>query len=333
MIMTVAGVLGVSCSSHTVTDDGEDSPFPDRREVCVLISAPAAAKQNKLPGDPGEDVPEGDVWDRLAVIFAYHSDVVYKVFDREAYNNAAQDKDGYRLLTMTVPVGQARIFGVTYNDGAAESPAAAIAACHSLSAVCGLTISNGYARGSDGLTDGNRFVSVATGSTSGMITIEDEDEDNKADLQPIANITLTRLAVKVDIQYDAQDAYNNRYTDVQIPGFTYKGTDSGYLFPGENTAPLPSSASGVTFINSTPISRRNGRVYHYTFTDGRSQPVVMFDISATAPDGTLVKKDYTLQYPVLNPAGWYKGTLTVKGLNTTGSTVEVTPEEENTQNG
>ena len=45
MIMTVAGVLGVSCSSHTVTDDGEDSPFPDRREVCVLISAPAAAKQ------------------------------------------------------------------------------------------------------------------------------------------------------------------------------------------------------------------------------------------------------------------------------------------------
>ena len=72
-----------------------------------------------------------------------------------------------------------------------------------------------------------------------------------------------------------------------------------------------------TFFNTTPISRRNGRVYHYFFPDGSKEPRVDFSIS-TQTEGSAVWQPYTYHFDFsqvapLRPATWYKLNIRVKG--------------------
>lgn len=162
-------------------------------------------------------------------------------------------------------------------------------------------------------------------------------------------MVLGRLATKLDIQWDAKGAYENdangipKFNDVKVEGFTYHGeaegtgtsgtgtsgtgsttTEVGYgrLFPtlyaASSITPKTSVGGQKTFINTSEISKRNGRVYHYTFPDGYTKPRITFDV-LTKKDGETETKTDKVTFDLknrtesFNPAQWYKINVTIKG--------------------
>ena len=252
------------------------------------------------------------------------------------------DANGFRTYTMYLPLGTCCVYGVTYSSGQGlnlEEMLDGIAKDgqdHN-SDIYDLQISNDYAH-KNGAIDIAKFISVATGYALKLdpkTQILTNDRDIKVEKNINANINtkqywrmvLGRLAAKIDIQWDAKGAYekdkdgNLKYTNVKVSQFTYhgepKGTTKadagcGRLFPTlyhQNVSPLTSVSGHTTFVNTSEISKRNGRVYHYTFPDGAIPPRLTFLLD-TEKDGT--KKPYNVTFDMSNlkdgfiPASWYK---------------------------
>lgn len=316
-------VAGTTLTATSCADDDGAVASGSRQKVQLLVSVPtqtAAASQHRL-ADPGTAVPEGTDWDRLTVILAYAdgSRVIKTTLTKTDFEALAdydkKNHPGVKLLTIDAWLGEAYIYGVTYSSGVAGNPETAINACQSNKAVQDLTISNNYAQG-DVVA---KFVSVATGyyQTSSnnqpapfTVTAEGVGLDSN-----LPTITLTRLATKIDVQWDVADAYDKGYTDMKLTKFSLTGTEKGYLFPAiSHSSALASSTA--TFTNTTSISQRNGRQYHYTFTDGVTKPTITFNISGKQ-NGTTeeVSKNYTLNFQKpLQPATWYKVNATISGM-------------------
>lgn len=335
-------------------------------EVAFSISVPGSenasnAKTTRTP-DPGTDTGEHDDWDKLTIIIAYtESDmkktVYYDTFTKEEFysNNVVQhqhtnsrllpdsDNDGYHEFMMSLPIGKCRIYGVTYTDGKGFDPVGELNKIKDDGKdhngdIIKLQISNDYAK-DDGAKVA-KFISVATGYA---INTKDNSEvlqvslDNIEEMKQYWRMQLNRLAAKVDIQWDAQSAYekstetgNVQYTDVKINSFSFCGgaTDqnvgagSGYLFPtlakGMN---LPDISGKKDFINTSEISRRNGRVYHYTFPDGHAPKITFkLETTTTVSTGNADKKTSTYTFDLKNvtegslqPATWYKINVKVTG--------------------
>lgn len=314
-------VAGTTLTATSCADDDGAVASGSRQKVQLLVSVPtqtAAASQHRLV-DPGTAVPEGTAWDRLTVILAYAdgSRVIKTTLTKEEFE-ALDDynQSGVKLLTIDAWLGEAYIYGVTYSSGVAGDPETDINACQNNKAVQDLTISNTYASG-----DVAKFVSVATGyyqtsesnNQPAPFTVTAEGVGLVSNLP---TITLTRLATKIDVQWDVADAYDKGYTDMKLTDFSLKGTASGYLFPAISGHSALTSST-VTFTNTTPISQRNGRQYHYTFTDGVTKPTtITFNISGKQ-NGTTddVSKEYTLNFQKpLQPATWYKVNATISGM-------------------
>lgn len=264
------------------------------------------------------------------------------------------DANGFRTYTMYLPLGTCCVYGVTYSkdqrldlegmlDGITKD-----GKDHN-SDIYNLQISNDYAKPSGGTTDIAKFISVATGyarklNPETQILTNDRDiivEKNiNADIntKQYWRMVLGRLAAKIDIQWDAKGAYEKdkdgkqKFTDVKVQGFTYhgepeeaestiSGSGKGRLFPTLYYQEVTSktSVSGHTsFVNTSEISKRNGRVYHYTFPDGTAKPRITFDIK-TKKDGETEEKsdkvtfDFKNRKESFNPAQWYKINVTIKG--------------------
>lgn len=315
-------MLFVACSH-----DDEDRPAPDVETVRLIISVPATSASTRM-GDPGTAVDEGADWDRLAVILAYsdNSKVRTTTITQEQFNAlpAYNDNANFKLLAIDAEPGTVYIYGVTYSD-AANNPADAIAGCTTNAEVQALTISNDYSKPEGGAIDYAKFVSVATGyykeSDNDPAKFEIK-EGGTGEVGKIPTMTLTRLAAKIDIQWDAADAYDQGgYTDVKVTGFTYKGTVNGRLFPDITQSGYSATAQEWTFYNTSEISQRNGRVYHYTFPDGTTTPSVTFNISANGKDGNEITGDgYTMNFPsALQKATWYKVNATIRGITGSGT--------------
>lgn len=313
-------MLFVACSH-----DDEDRPAPDVETVRLIISVPATSAGTRM-GDPGTAVEEGADWDRLAVILAYsdNSKVRTTTITQEQFNAlpAYNDNANFKLLAIDAEPGTVYIYGVTYS-GAANNPADAIAGCKTNADVQALTISNDYSKPVDGTIDYAKFVSVATGyykeSDNDPAKFEIK-EGGTGEVGKIPTMTLTRLAAKIDIQWDAADAYEAGYTDVKVTRFTYKGTKYGRLFPNIASSNYSAEKQDWTFYNTLEISQRNGRVYHYTFPDGTTTPSVTFNISATQDGTTTIDKLYTMTFKdALQKATWYKVNATIKGVTGSGT--------------
>lgn len=305
--------------------------------IRLLISCPQAQMQPRF-GDPGSAVPEKADWDTLSLIFVY-TETPYTSDKKVVVNNIRKtdfdtitrtyDSGKFKLLPLKVQLGKAYIYGVTYSTGvqAADTLEQAINACKTKGDVEALTISNNYAKGDT--NQGDKFVSVATGYY--------KDNDGKPKEYDITGIgtgvnmptmTLTRLAAKIDIQWDAVDAYEAGYTDVKVTGFSFKGTEKGYLFPELNTKAQTKKSWG--FYNTSAISQRNGRLYHYTFPDGVSKPSITFDITAKDKDNNLIENTgnnnngYKMNFNnPLQRATWYKINTTIKGVTGTTDMTEI----------
>ena len=217
-----------------------------------------------------------------------------------------------------------------------------------------LQISNDYAYNKiSNLMDIAKFISVATGYAT-EVDVTNNTLTNKREIPVEFNsnttsstkrywrMVLGRLASKLDIQWDAKGAYENqKFTYVKVEGFTYHGeakstetsgtgsttSGAGYgrLFPtlyDDYTKKKNIEGTSVggqkTFINTSEISKRNGRVYHYTFPDGITKPRITFDVLTKKDDEAETKTDkVTFDFKnwtgSFNPAQWYKINVTIKG--------------------
>lgn len=339
----------------TACRHGEDLPVPspEVETVQLIISVPNAAAGSRAIGDPGTEVDEGADWDRMAVILAYTDDspvvlpggsrVQVVRLSKEDFDKLPQyEGTRYKLLSVDAQLGSVYIYGVTYSSAAAGNPEADIMDCTNHTDVQALTISNDYASTADASTGANtidyaRFVSVATGyyktaASGNQPAAFSIYQGGTGGVGSMPTMTLTRLATKLDVQWDAADAYEQGYTEVKVTSFNYQGKEKGRLFP-EVTLPSGATITNTSqswTYNTSEISQRNGRVYHYTFTDGilatgadsKTTPGVTFKISAKK-SGVTIPDDgysYTLNFTdALKQAAWYKVNATIRGITGAGN--------------
>lgn len=337
-----------SCSGDD--DGGGRQGADDMQTVRLYLNVPSSQASRAI-GDPGEATGEGEDWDRLAVMIeaadGYDGYIVpgsryyVEILSKEDFNRLDEESGSRWLPIDLIESSQIHIYGVTYSSDASENPENAINSIenNNSGSFANLEISNSYsatdAAGQN--IDVAKFLSVATGyykdnnGDLGTFTVE-QPKSGISDRMP--TMTLTRLAAKIDIQWDAEDAYELegdeivRYENVKVEGFTFynNATDetqtdagSGRLFPSivdENATQLGGSKE---FYNQSPVSQRNGRVYHYVFPDGVSSPKVTFEISAAEiSDNTTTQinnRKYTFTFDkTLKKATWYKINTTISGL-------------------
>lgn len=270
------------------------------------------------------------------------------------------DANGFRTYTMYLPLGTCCVYGVTYSNGEGlnlegELNKITEDGTNRNEDIYKLQISNDYAH-KDGAVDIAKFISVATGyalkldSETQILTNEREikvEQNINANIntKQYWRMVLGRLAAKIDIQWDAKGAYekdndgNLKYTNVKVTQFTYHGEPKGTTKAGAGCGRLfptlykevtsKTSVSGhTTFVNTSEISKRNGRVYHYTFPDGTNSPRITFQLD-TEKEGTAGNKIYNVTFDMSNlkdgfiPARWYKINVTIKGTQL-GSTSDIT---------
>lgn len=315
----------VLCLTACGSSDDDGAPVADVETVQLIISVPATSAGTRM-GDPGTAVDEGADWDRLAVILAYTDNpkVRTTTITQEQFNAlpAYNGNTNFKLLAIDAEPGMVYIYGVTYSNAAKNNPGSAIADCKTNADVQALTISNDYSKPEGGTIDYAKFVSVATGyyKESGNDPAEFEiKEGGTGEIGSIPTMTLTRLAAKIDIQWDAADAYDQGgYTDVKVTDFEYHGSEQGQLFPDLSPATV-TTPNTWTFYNTSEISQRNGRVYHYTFPDGTTTPSVTFNAKQTGETESTTKS-YTMNFPsALQKATWYKVNATIKGITGDGT--------------
>lgn len=268
------------------------------------------------------------------------------------------DANGFRTYTMYLPLGTCCVYGVTYSSGQGlnlEEMLDGIAKDgqdHN-SNIYDLQISNDYAH-KNGAIDVAKFISVATGyalklDKNQLLTTDREvivEKNINADIntKQYWRMVLGRLAAKIDIQWDAKGAYekdkdgNLKYTNVKVSQFTYhgepanqestiSGSGNGRLFPTlytlyhQEVSSRISVSGYTTFVNTSEISKRNGRVYHYTFPDGAIPPRLTFQLD-TEKEGTTGKYNVTFDMSNLKdgfiPARWYKINVKISGTQLKG---------------
>lgn len=328
-----------------IGDPGEDTnDMVDWDRLTIIV-----AYKKKTQGD--------EIHDAAPQKMVYYDTYTKEEFDRKALVTHATstlsgpDANGFRTYTMYLPLGTCCVYGVTYSneqglnlegmlDGIAKD-----GKDHN-SDIYNLQISNDYAKPSRGTTDIAKFISVATGYalkldknqllTSDRKVIVEKNINADINTKQYWRMVLGRLAAKIDIQWDAKGAYekdkdgNLKYTNVKVSQFTYHGEPEGTTVPGsgygrlfptlyhQNVSPLTSVSGHTTFLNTSEISKRNGRVYHYTFPDGTNPPRLTFQLD-TEKEGTTGNKIYNVTFDMSNlkdgfiPARWYKINVNISG--------------------
>lgn len=361
--VTLAALAFASCSGDDATGSdptGSGTAGDQLQTVRLYLNVPSTATARV--GDPGFPTGEGEDWDQLAVmiesadnpkqpITANGSHYYVRILSKNDYD-ALPLQSGYRWLPIDLVEGSSvYIYGVTYSQGVTGNPKQAIENVETNGgSFAHLEIPNNYSANESGQIDAAKFLSVATGyyekDDSRMFTVQ-QPEGGLYDRITMPTMTLTRLAAKIDIQWDAQDAYvleNNEniyYEDVSVDKFTFytsqgntdvgdDETGTGFLFPDLNHTGTATPGK-KEFYNTSPISKRNGRVYHYVFPDGENKPYVTFYISAIkkqeGTDDKKINKKYTFNFTKpLQKSTWYKINTTIKGLENNNTTIEITPE-------
>lgn len=338
-------------------------------------------------GDPGTSTGEAIDWDCLTVIVAYSSKdkseggydseskkmVYWDTFTREEFESTSPvyhssttltpvsgadgTDSGLRMFEMPLPLGNVRVYGITYSSPSLAANASIASNLVDVEArlkalpkdgadhnsdIVGWQIPNSYASTDNTVStiDVAKFLSVATGVAYNYKDADNPTidltimKDNRLEMRQYWSMTCRRLAAKLDIQWDAQQAYDNQkkqYVDVKVDGFKYKGyaaatDDPGYglMFPFEVLHPDGFTPIGgaTEFRNTSEISRRNGRVYHYIFPDGSSSPRIDFSISTKEQNKDWMPRTFSFLFEKvapIQPSTWYKINAKVKG-NTQEST-------------
>ena len=372
----------VACSSEN--GDADPTPL-ERKGAPVSFSIAVPTVSSTRIADPGSDAGEHDSWDHLLIIVAYTKKeqgtvfpdddkkrmVYYDTFTKTEFDSCKTvehtnsllspdtDHDGYHDFTMYLPTGDCYVYGITYSEGCGFNPVAVLddiardGKDHNAD-ITGMQITNDYATGKTDQVA--KMVSVATGYATYIGTSDPTSMlngnrllhislDKANEMKQYWRMTLTRLATKVDIQWDAQSAYEPAtspegvtYTDVRINQFVFcggadatTGSGSGRLFPalaaqaaGQTLTPV---GGNKTFLNTSEISRRNGRVYHYTFPDGTNSKKITFSLVTST--GIVKNKTSYYTFDLTNLSGgfrratWYKINVSIVGTKKKDGTVTI----------
>lgn len=347
-------MMVLACLTAACSHDTDEPVTPVRPKGGVAVEFNIAVPQNTTTAtrgvpDPGFDTDEGEAWDSLLIVVAYtaknfdgqesmeqHPDqtVYYEVIRRSDFMKTVEvtlpdgttltpvlNGDGtdshYRRLTMMMPVGKVRIYGVTYatsqlkvfnpEDSVSQKRFPYDRTFHA-GEIDRMLIPNAYGNvqvSMDGNSGLSTMLSVATGTAT-----DDTQTDHPYDLEVSKehgsgymtqhwSMVLRRLATRLDIQWDASDGFTVNssgavLTNVVVNDFEYDGRATwpdgadargyGRLFPWLLAqAELKPMGGRWKFQNQTPISQRNGRVTHCFFPDGvrdtLQAPRVVFNIS------------------------------------------------------
>ena len=337
-----------------IGDPGEDTHDEvDWDRLTIIV-----AYKEKTQGD--------EIHDAAPQKMVYYDTYTKEEFDRgklvthSTSTLSGPDVNGFRTYTMYLPLGTCCVYGVTYSNGEGldlegELNKITEDGTNGNEHIYNLQISNDYAH-KDGAVDIAKFISVATGyalKLDSETQILTDKREIKVEQNINANINtkqywrmvLGRLAAKIDIQWDAKGAYEKedgklKYTNVKVSQFTYHGEPKGTTISGAGCGRLfptlynqevtsKTSVSGhTTFVNTSEISKRNGRVYHYTFPDGTNPPRITFQLD-TEKEGTTGNKIYNVTFDMSNlkdgfiPARWYKINVKISGTQLTKENITI----------
>ena len=317
-----------------------DEPSPSTKPKVVLrmlVQAPKAPSSRIA--DPGTSTGEADLWDTFLLAFVYKSGeagantvIVDRItraqFDQlERYN----DNDNVRYYTIQLMPGVVYCYGIAYSSDATNNDIyQCLQQCTSKEAVDNLLISNSYAAGSADAT--SKFLSVATGyyrdlkdkTRQGTIDITNAAASAESPYN-VPVLRLVRLACKIDVQWDAASAFTGSQLRAYVTGFKYTsnpsvtGAGSGRLFP-ELATSTEAVGGSTAFLNTSEISQRNGRAYHYVFPESQkavgTKPKLTFDVNGVDADGTTKQSVVTVNFSSQPQAAtWYKINATVSGIS------------------
>lgn len=327
-----------------IGDPGEDTNDKvDWDRLTIIV-----AYKKKTQGD--------EIHDAAPQKMVYYDTYTKEEFDRgklvthSTSTLSGPDANGFRTYTMYLPLGKCFVYGVTYSSGQRLDLEGELNKINEdgvdhNSNIYNLQISNDYAKPSGGTTDIAKFISVATGYalkldknqllTSDREVIVEKNINADINTKQYWRMVLGRLAAKIDIQWDAKGAYEKedgklKYTNVKVSQFTYHGEPKGTTISGAGCGRLfptlynqevtsKTSVSGhTTFVNTSEISKRNGRVYHYTFPDGTNPPRITFKLD-TEKEGTTGNNIYNVTFDMSKlkdgfiPARWYKINARISG--------------------
>ena len=335
-IFTLIATLLLLASCGSSGDEPSPSTKP-KVALRMLVQAPKAPSSRIA--DPGTSTGEADLWDTFLLAFVYKSGegganivIVDRItraqFDQlERYN----DNDNVRYYTIQLMPGVVYCYGIAYSSDATNNDIyQCLQQCTSKEAVDNLLISNSYAAGSADAT--SKFLSVATGYYRDL---EDKTRQGTIDItnaaasaEPPYNVPvlrLVRLACKIDVQWDAASAFTGSQLRAYVTGFKYTsnpsvtGAGSGRLFP-ELATSTKAVGGSTAFLNTSEISQRNGRAYHYVFPESQkavgTKPKLTFDVNGVYVDGTTKQSVVTVNFSSQPQAAtWYKINATVSGIS------------------
>ena len=343
LIFLLIGFLSCDKDTASVLPEG------DYETVDILISDAFPTPLMRTPGDPGTSQPEEQAdWNKIDIVIVAEQHLgdqptVRRLsYTQEEYNQLpTYDDTNFRKIQITKMLpGKVYLYALTYTAEAsgAEEIDKQLTAIQALKdwtkakqQIEALTIPNSYAeqtkKGDKWESNKNHLRQMLSVATGAITPYEIKPGDGLLPGERFAKLTLNRLATKIDIQWDAVDAadiHEVRVKQVNIkPKATPTPTDagSGRLFPTLVQKGAPALIGSKQFINTSPVSQRNGRVYHYVFPDGVTTPVIQFGLTGKMKDSSTKDYLYTItltpqgEEKPLIPSAWYKVNVNIKGLS------------------
>lgn len=335
-IFTLIATLLLLASCGSSSDEPSPSTKP-KVALRMLVQAPKAPSSRIA--DPGTSTGEADNWDTFLLAFVYKSGeagantVIVDRITRDRFNQLERynDSDNVRYYTLQLMPGVVYCYGIAYSSDANNNDIyERLQKCKSKEAVDNLLISNSYASGSADAT--SKFLSVATGyyrnhadkTQQGTIDITNPSVSVESPYN-VPVLRLVRLACKIDVQWDAASAFTGSQLRAYVTGFVYtsnpkvSGLGSGRLFPELSTS-TEAVGGSTTFLNTSEISQRNGRAYHYVFPESQkavgTKPKITFDVKGVDVGGTTKQSVVTVNFNSQpQAAAWYKINATVSGIS------------------
>lgn len=290
-IMAVGLLFGVS---SCVFEEHVPEPAVADAEMRLSVSISSGTRA----GDPGTDHGEWSAdWETLGVYVVYTNGRVLSFSIPQSEFEAPYSK------VFSVFEGTAQVYAVAFPSG--HTPPV----CNTVTEVLNMqTLNIANIAGKDNKQ--NYIQNIFSG-------ISDEIDIIKGE-QNIITVTCTRLAAKIDVQWDAQGAYaDGKYTDAKMSDITLEGLAQGYVFQSKVADPSYTQIVAA-FTAGDAISERNGRTYFYTFPGVNN--AINFTVSYDDGSGA-VNQYYTATFKESsNPNTWYKVNIQVNG--TTASATE-----------
>lgn len=293
-IMTL--VAGLCCLLASSCIDDRYGPCPgtgDSPDAELRLSVRFDLGPSTKVGDPGEDHGEFVAdWHSLGIYLLYDSGRILDfIFTKE--NFPSENRKVFNVFE-----GRAEVLVVAFPAGQ-EAPAGLTA-----DEVRNMKTKNVTTVAASERKNYMRNIFSGTGEI-----------DIKLDANNMLDVVCSRVAAKVDMQYDVQDGIDGGvFLKAAMSEISFSGVPQAYIFPGKvsETQSLP-AVTEVMAIADAAVSERNGRAYSYMFPGDAS---IAFGVNYTKPDGSLSVVNYKAGFTeALSGNVWYKVNFNVTGKN------------------